>query len=209
MTHNRSDYIGDILERRLSRRHALAGLAGGALVGIVGLSLTGRRALAAGASSLTFTELQKVYDQNDHVAPGYERQILIRWGDPLVKGAPDFDPAHQTAVENALRDAQGDFLVHADHGIARYAGLIRRSVDGVEREYLELQYADRDRLYVPADQLESVSRYVGPTDHPPSLTKLGSQDWARAKRRVKQAVVSLRKRSGHQVIENSLKLQRT
>ncbi|MBK7327755.1 MAG: DEAD/DEAH box helicase [Dehalococcoidia bacterium] len=85
----------------------------------------------------------------------------------------------------------GDYLVHADHGIARYAGLVRRSVDGVEREYLELQYADRDRLYVPADQLESVSRYVGPTDHPPSLTKLGSQEWARAKRRVKQAVVEL------------------
>ncbi|MGB4863200.1 MAG: transcription-repair coupling factor, partial [Tepidiformaceae bacterium] len=85
----------------------------------------------------------------------------------------------------------GDYLVHADHGIARYNGLIRRTVDGIEREYLELQYADRDRLYVPADQLESVSRYVGPTDHPPSLTKLGSQEWVRAKRRVKQAVVEL------------------
>jgi transcription-repair coupling factor (superfamily II helicase) len=85
----------------------------------------------------------------------------------------------------------GDYLVHMDHGIARYAGLVRRSVDGVEREYLELQYAERDRLYVPADQLEAVSRYVGPTDHPPSLTKLGSQDWVRAKRRVKQAVVEL------------------
>ncbi|MEO8539793.1 MAG: transcription-repair coupling factor [bacterium] len=85
----------------------------------------------------------------------------------------------------------GDYLVHADHGIARYSGLIRRTVDGVEREYLELQYAETDRLYVPADQLESVSRYVGPTDHPPSLTRLGSQDWVRAKRRVKQAVVEL------------------
>jgi transcription-repair coupling factor (superfamily II helicase) len=85
----------------------------------------------------------------------------------------------------------GDYLVHADHGIARYAGLVRRSVEGVEREYLELQYAENDKLYVPADQLESVSRYVGPTDHPPSLTRLGSQDWGRAKRRVKQAVVEL------------------
>ena len=85
----------------------------------------------------------------------------------------------------------GDYLVHADHGIARYGGLIRRTVDSVEREYLELQYADSDRLYVPADQLDSVTRYVGPTDHPPSLTKLGSQEWVRAKRRVKQAVVAL------------------
>jgi transcription-repair coupling factor (superfamily II helicase) len=85
----------------------------------------------------------------------------------------------------------GDYLVHADHGIARYGGLIRRSVENVEREYLELQYADNDRLFVPADQLDAVTRYVGPTDHPPALTRLGSQEWARAKRRVKQAVVEL------------------
>jgi len=85
----------------------------------------------------------------------------------------------------------GDYLVHADHGIARYGGLIRRTVDGVEREYLELQYAEGDRLLVPADQLDSVTAYVGPADHPPVLTRLGSQDWARTKRRVKQAVLAL------------------
>ena len=85
----------------------------------------------------------------------------------------------------------GDYLVHADHGIARYAGLVRRTVDGIEREYLELQYAENDRLYVPADGLDAVSRYIGPTDHPPALTRLGSQDWARARRRVKAAVVEL------------------
>jgi transcription-repair coupling factor (superfamily II helicase) len=85
----------------------------------------------------------------------------------------------------------GDYLVHADHGIARFGGMVRRTVDGVEREYLELQYAENDRLLVPADQLDSVTRYVGPTEHPPSLTRLGSQDWARAKRRVRQAVVEL------------------
>jgi len=102
-----------------------------------------------------------------------------------------------TRTRHGIRDdlvstlETGDYLVHADHGISRYGGLVRRSVEGVEREYLELQYADSDRLYVPADQLESVTRYVGPTEHPPSLTKLGSQDWARAKRRVKQAVVEL------------------
>jgi transcription-repair coupling factor (superfamily II helicase) len=85
----------------------------------------------------------------------------------------------------------GDYLVHADNGISRYGGLVRRTVDGVEREYLELQYAENDRLYVPADQLDAVTRYIGPTDHPPALTRLGSQDWARARRRVKAAVVEL------------------
>ncbi len=85
----------------------------------------------------------------------------------------------------------GDHLVHADHGIARYGGLIRRTVDGLEKEYIELQYAEGDRLYVPADQLDSVSRYVGPGDHPPALTRLGSGDWARARRRVRQAVIEM------------------
>jgi transcription-repair coupling factor (superfamily II helicase) len=85
----------------------------------------------------------------------------------------------------------GDYLVHADHGIARYGGLVRRTVDGIEREYLELQYAEGDRLYAPVDQLEAVSPYVGPTDHPPSLTRLGSQEWSRAKRKVRQAIVEL------------------
>jgi len=85
----------------------------------------------------------------------------------------------------------GDYLVHADHGIARYGGLARRSIDGIEREYVELQYAQGDRLYAPVDQLESVSRYVGPTDHPPSLTRLGSQEWVRARQRVQQAVAKM------------------
>ncbi|MFN0096582.1 MAG: transcription-repair coupling factor [Dehalococcoidia bacterium] len=91
----------------------------------------------------------------------------------------------------------GDYVVHADHGIARYAGLIRRSVEGVEREYLELQYADNDRLYVPADQVDALSPYIGPADHPPSLTRLGTMEWSRAKRRVRQAVIQL----AHELLE--------
>ncbi len=85
----------------------------------------------------------------------------------------------------------GDFLVHADHGIARFGGLMRRTVDGVEKEYLDLQYAEGDRLYVPADQLESISPYIGPADASPSLTRLGSGEWTRTKRRVRAAVLEV------------------
>lgn len=85
----------------------------------------------------------------------------------------------------------GDYVVHADHGIARFGGLARRTLEGTEREYLELQYAEGDRLYVPTDQLDAVSRYVGPSDRPPALTRLGSQEWARTKRRVKRAVAEM------------------
>ena len=85
----------------------------------------------------------------------------------------------------------GDSVVHIDHGIARFAGLTRRMTDAVEREYLELEYAEGDRLFVPTDQLGSVSAYVGPSDRPPSLTRLGSQEWVNTKRRVRRAVAEI------------------
>ncbi len=87
--------------------------------------------------------------------------------------------------------AQGEYVVHIEHGIAKFAGLIRRAANGAEREYLELHYADGDRLYVPTEQVDRVSRYVGPGEHRPSLTRLGSQEWPRAKARVRRAVQEL------------------
>ena len=82
----------------------------------------------------------------------------------------------------------GDFVVHADHGIARFAGIVRRPVDDGERDYLELRYADDDRLYVPIDQVDRVTRYAAPSDHIPRLTRLGTQEWNHARARVKAAV---------------------
>ncbi len=87
--------------------------------------------------------------------------------------------------------APGSYAVHIDHGIARFTGLVRMSVDGHEREYLELHYAEGDKLFVPTDQLDRVSRYVGPSDREPHLTRLGSGDWQRAKQRVRKAVQAL------------------
>lgn len=103
-------------------------------------------------------------------------------------------PARQRAAvrrELLATIEAGEYVVHADHGIARFGGLVRRTIDGVEREYLELQYAEGDRLYVPTDQLDAVSRYVGPSDRPPALTRLGSQEWQRTRRRVKHAVAEM------------------
>ncbi len=84
----------------------------------------------------------------------------------------------------------GDYVVHIDHGIARFGGLVRRSDDGVEREYLVLKYAANDRLYVPVENVERVSRYVGGVQSP-VLSRLGTQDWERTKRRIKQSVADI------------------
>jgi transcription-repair coupling factor (superfamily II helicase) len=87
----------------------------------------------------------------------------------------------------------GAYVVHIDHGIARFSGVVRMSVDGHEREYLELQYAEKDKLFVPTDQLDRVSRYLGPSDRQPHLTRLASGEWQRAKARVRKAVQALAK----------------
>ncbi|MBI5287788.1 MAG: transcription-repair coupling factor [Chloroflexi bacterium] len=103
-------------------------------------------------------------------------------------------PRRGSSREAFLADLEaGSYVVHIEHGIARFAGLVRRGIDGNEREYLELQYADGDRLYVPVEQVDRVSRYVGPSEHRPSLTRLGSQEWVRAKARVRGAVQELAK----------------
>ena len=85
----------------------------------------------------------------------------------------------------------GDYVVHVDHGVARFAGLARLGSGEEEREHLVLEYAEGDRVYVPSDQADRVGRYLGPTGVPPSLTRLGTQEWPRAKERAKKAAGDL------------------
>ena len=84
----------------------------------------------------------------------------------------------------------GHYVVHVEHGIARYGGLVTLEISGVTREYLLLEYADNDRLYLPVDQLDRITSYEG-YDGEPALTRLGSPEWSRIKRRVRQAVREL------------------
>jgi len=93
---------------------------------------------------------------------------------------------------NLIADlSPGDYVVHLEHGIARFAGLVVREVEGVEREFLELTYAQGDRLFVPVDQSDRVARYIGPGDYSPGLTRLGSGEWSRARDRVRRAVADV------------------
>jgi transcription-repair coupling factor (superfamily II helicase) len=85
----------------------------------------------------------------------------------------------------------GDYIVHIEHGIAKFAGLTKMLNEDIELEYLVLEYAAGDRLYVPADQVDRVSRYVGASDQPPTLSRLGTQEWARTKQRIKESVANI------------------
>ncbi|MGQ9887185.1 MAG: transcription-repair coupling factor [Aggregatilineales bacterium] len=85
-----------------------------------------------------------------------------------------------------LRD--GDYVVHVDYGIGRFAGLTRRTFGGSEREYLLVEYAGTDLLFVPIHQADRLTRYIGPDDRPPTLNRLGRPDWIKIKSQAKKAV---------------------
>ena len=87
----------------------------------------------------------------------------------------------------------GDFVVHIDHGIGVFRGLQKLDLGGPETEYLVVEYAQGDRLYVPVHQLDRLSRYVAPGGHTPPLHRLGTADWAQVKERTKKAVADIAK----------------
>ena len=82
----------------------------------------------------------------------------------------------------------GDYVVHIKHGIGQFTGVQRISVDKEQREYLTVQYTGDDRLYVPVDQINLLSRYRGAGDAVPRLSKLGGAEWETVKRKVKRSV---------------------
>jgi transcription-repair coupling factor (superfamily II helicase) len=101
-------------------------------------------------------------------------------------------PARRKKQIDPLELKPGDFVVHEQHGVGRYVEMRQREVQGATREYLVLEYgaskrgAPPDRLYVPSDQLDQVTRYVG--GEQPTLDRLGGADWARRKGRARKAV---------------------
>jgi transcription-repair coupling factor (superfamily II helicase) len=85
----------------------------------------------------------------------------------------------------------GAAVVHEDHGIARFTGFETKTVGGVTRDYLELEYKDGDRVFVPSDQLHKISRYVGADAGDPPLSKLGGSAWEKMKLRARRAAQAL------------------
>jgi transcription-repair coupling factor (superfamily II helicase) len=82
--------------------------------------------------------------------------------------------------------APGDYVVHHQHGVARYGGMVKRAIGGVERDYLLLEYRGADKLYVPSDQIDAVRHYTGGDN--PSLSRLGGGEWTKTKAKVRSAV---------------------
>jgi transcription-repair coupling factor (superfamily II helicase) len=101
-------------------------------------------------------------------------------------------PERRRGVLRSFADLRtGDIVVHEDHGIARFAGFDTKTVAGVTRDYLYLEYAGSDRVFVPVDQLAKISRYVGAGGAHPPLSKLGGTRWDTIKSRARRAAQEL------------------
>ena len=98
---------------------------------------------------------------------------------------------HVDITEVTFPYKPGDYVVHAAHGIGFFSGLVQQDVGGVTRDYLLLEYAEGDKLYVPVEQLDRVTRYVGPEGSEPRLTRLNTSDWSRAMTRARKSTKKL------------------
>jgi transcription-repair coupling factor (superfamily II helicase) len=95
--------------------------------------------------------------------------------------------ARPRATEGFFDDlAPGDYVVHNVHGVARFAGMVTRSMGGAERDYLQLEYRGGDRLYLPSEQIDALTPYTG--GESPALNRMGGAEWSRQKARVRAAV---------------------
>ena len=109
----------------------------------------------------------------------------------LTKDASRLPSRRRNAID-PIRLQPGDYVVHEQHGVGRYVEMVRRTVNGGEREYLIIEYAPArrgqpaDRLFVPTDSLDQITKYVGGDS--PTINRLGGADWAKTKGRARKAV---------------------
>lgn len=99
--------------------------------------------------------------------------------------------ARRSSASKAVRLSDlkpGDFMVHVTHGVGRFQGVRTLEIQGQHRDYLELEYAGNDSLYVPVDQLNLVQKYVGIEGKAPKLSRMGGGEWSRVKEKVKNSV---------------------
>ncbi len=114
---------------------------------------------------------------------------LFGWGKPKPR-RPQRPRA--MAPEAFFADVKpGDYVVHIEHGIGRFKGLVKMALGDGEREYLLLEYDQGDQLYVPVHQADRLARYVGPGDAAPKLHRLGTAEWEQVKARAKRAVAEI------------------
>ncbi|MBV8945789.1 MAG: transcription-repair coupling factor, partial [Solirubrobacterales bacterium] len=131
--------------------------------------------------------------QNGFIVPQFHLAVIPEHRLFRRRRAPERpERARRRGVLRSFADLRtGDIVVHEDHGIARFAGFDTKTVANVTRDYLYLEYAGSDRVFVPVDQLAKISRYVGAGGAHPPLSRLGGTRWDTIKARARRAAQEL------------------
>ena len=104
-------------------------------------------------------------------------------------------PSNRQRLESYADLSVGDYVVHENHGIGRFAGIVKMQVDGVEKDYVKINYAGTDSLYVPATQLDLVTKYTGIGEEKVvRLSKMGGVEWGKTRQRAKNAAKDMAKK---------------
>ena len=149
----------------------------------------GKRPGAGGEGSLWFAQAAL---RDGFVAPQLKLAVIPEHRLLRRRRAERPEVPRRRAAIHAFTDLRsGDIVVHTDHGIGRFEGFDTKTVGGVTRDYLHLAYRGDDSVFVPTDQLDKLSRYVGANGHAPPLSKLGSKAWETMKSRARRAAREL------------------
>lgn len=170
------------------------------VVAMDGDAAADRVARVLGEEGLVLERLDALVDPRPAIVPvGIHRGFVAPEIGVAVLGEQEIAGrrrAHRRSVRAGSRTPQqyqdlteGDYVVHYQHGIGRFEGLVSRTMVGVERDYLVVAYAGSDKLYVPVEQLAAVKRYTG--GETPRVSRMGGRDWSEQKARVRKEVAAV------------------
>ena len=137
----------------------------------------------------TLTEGWKLYSSENREIHLLTDSEVFGWERPVVRQR--HRPVAEAPEAGYADLKQGDWVVHVDYGIGRFTGLVQRSLDGMTREFLCVEYEGEAQLYVPVHQADRLTRYIGPDGESPSATRLGTAEWTQAKQHVSEAVEAI------------------
>lgn len=148
-------------------------------------------------------EKGKVILMSGSFSGGFEypenRTVLITQGRSMENRRRRRQKKNKAEEIRSLADiAEGDLVVHSDHGIGRFIGIRKLEFDDVTKDYITIQYAGTDKLYIPVTQLDMVSKYISPRDNNGvKLNKLSSGEWQKTRNNVRRAVKDM----AHELME--------
>lgn len=117
-----------------------------------------------------------------------DRELFNKRNKEITSSKRSYYKEKPEYIENINDIKEGEYVVHSIHGVGIYRGLSQQEIDGQLKDYLTIEYASKDKLHIPAEQINLLCRYRGSGSVKPKLSRMGGKDWENTKARVKKEV---------------------